>query len=129
MFSAEFSTNSKIFATVESEYSFVTFTFKRPFILIHPFITLSPADTSIGIDSPVSAVVFRLEEPSVIIPSRGTFSPGFIIIISPTDASSGSICSTFPSLSTLTYSGHISISADMEFLLFPTAIDSKRSPT
>ena len=127
--SAEFSTSSSIFDTVESEYSFVTFAFKRPFMFIQPLVMLSPMFTSRGRDSPVSAVVLRLELPSIIIPSRGTFSPGLITMMSSMQASSGSISEISPSFSIFTYSGQMSISSVIEFLLFPTAIVSNKSPT
>ena len=51
--------------------------------------------------SPVSALVFRLEEPSTTTPSSGTFSPGWTTMMLPTSTSSGSTCSSSPSTSIL----------------------------
>ncbi len=50
---------------------------KTPVKLILPERTLEPLVTSCGTDSPVRAVVSRLERPSSTIPSSGIFSPGF----------------------------------------------------
>ena len=45
--------------------------------------TLSPADLSTGMLSPVSAASFTALLPSTTIPSTGIFSPGLTINISP----------------------------------------------
>ena len=71
-----FSTSSSILDTVDSPNSLVVLTFSTPFILIQPLIISSPSLTSLGRLSPVSALVLRLEFPSIMTPSRGTFSPG-----------------------------------------------------
>ena len=49
----------------------------------------------------VSALVFRLELPSRITPSSGTFSPGCTTITLPISTSSGSTCVSLPSCSML----------------------------
>ena len=97
----EFSTSSNIFETVDSPNSLVVLIFSTPFILIQPLIISSPSLASLGRLSPVSALVLRVEFPSVIIPSRGTFSPGCTTIILPIATSSGDTFSSFPSLSIL----------------------------
>ena len=98
---AEFSTKSRIFDTVDSPKDFVVRIFSRPDRLMQPEMTLSPTSTSRGTDSPVSAMVSRLDRPSTIWPSRGIFSPGFTTMMSPISTSSGSTCSRTPSRSTL----------------------------
>ena len=92
-FILEFSTKSKIFETVESPNSLVVLSLIAPVILMHPLITSSPTFASLG----VSALVFNVVFPSVIIPSIGTFSPGFTTISVPISTSSGSTCSICPS--------------------------------
>ena len=57
-----FSTKSKIFATVESSYSFSTRTVNTPDVLMQPLITSCPGATSRGTDSPVRATVFKEEK-------------------------------------------------------------------
>ena len=94
------STNSKILLTVESSYFLVTFIFKIPSKLIHPLKISSSLQTFLGVDSPVKAFVSKNDEPSTIIPSIGTFSPGLTKIISPILTSSGSTFSSFSSLKT-----------------------------
>ena len=94
-----FSTRSRIFETVDSPNSFVVFIFRTPVILIHPLTISSPSATSLGRLSPVSALVFRAALPSITIPSIGTFSPGWTTITEPISTSSGSTCSSFPSVS------------------------------
>ena len=84
--------------TVDSPYSFVTFTFITPFKLIQPLSTWSPTSTPLGTDSPVNAFVSNVVFPSTTTPSSGTFSPGFIIVVSPIFTSLGSTFSSFPSL-------------------------------
>ena len=71
-----FSTKSNIFETVDSPNSLVVFILRTPVMLTQPLITSSPALASLGRLSPVRAAVLRLELPSKIIPSIGTFSPG-----------------------------------------------------
>ena len=95
----EFSTRSRIFATVDSPYTLLTRTVRRPDRFTQPLTTLSPACTSRGRASPVRATVFRLEEPVSTTPSRGTFSPGLMRMVSPTATSSGSTVRICPSAS------------------------------
>ena len=60
-----------------------------PLKLMHPLRIGSPFLTSRGTGSPVNAFVSNTVLPSVTNPSNGTFSPGFIIIVSPIFTSSG----------------------------------------
>ena len=115
-------------ATVLSAYSLLVFTFKTPLKFMLPESTVSPTVLSAGRLSPVSAEVSTLPAPSITVPSRGILSPGFRTIISPISTSSGSTSCSLPSLRTTAYSGLISISAAIDFLLFPTAIDWNHSP-
>ncbi len=85
-----FSTRSSIFATVLSPNSFSTLILSTPLRFTQPLGTLSPAHTLRGILSPVRAAVFRVLAPSITVPSRGIFSPGFTTMISPIATSSGS---------------------------------------
>ncbi len=66
-------------------------------MLTQPEITSSPALTSRGRLSPVSAAVFSVELPNVTTPSIGIFSPGFTTMVLPTSTSSGSTRSVLPS--------------------------------
>ena len=93
----EFSTSSSIFETVESPNSLVVFILTVPVRLIHPLITSSPETASTGMLSPVSALVLSDVIPSIIVPSIGTFSPGFTTITEPIITSSGSTCSRWSS--------------------------------
>ena len=93
-----------------------------------PLITLSPAATSVGSDSPVRAVVFIDETPSSTMPSSGIFSPGFTTIISPCFTSSGDTVMIPFSVSRFALSGRMSISAVIDFLLRSVAICSNSSP-
>ena len=95
-----FSTKSKILLTVDSPYSFDTFTKIFPLSFIDPLNTSSFSFASTGTDSPVKALVSSIVVPSIIVPSNGIFSPGFTTIISPIFTSSGSTFSSFPSLKT-----------------------------
>lgn len=90
-----FSTRSNILETVDSPYSFVTFTFNTPLRFIAPDNISSPLWISLGTDSPVNAEVSNEPSPSKTIPSKGTLSPGLITIISSISTSSGD---TFSSL-------------------------------
>ena len=89
-FDEAFSTSSSIFDTVESSKSLVVFTFRVPLSFIQPLMISSPTFTDRGTDSPVSAAVFNMEEPSMTTPSKGTFSPGSMVMMVPTSTSSGS---------------------------------------
>ena len=94
-----FSTRSRILETVDSPNSFVVRIFSTPFMLMQPLMISSPVFTSRGRLSPVSALVLRLASPSTMMPSSGTFSPGCTTITLPTATSSGSTCSSLPSVS------------------------------
>lgn len=85
-----FSTKSKILLTVDSVNFLLTLIFKDPSLFIHPLNTSSSILTFLGIDSPVKAIVFSEDSPSIIIPSNGIFSPGFTNMISPILTSFGS---------------------------------------
>ncbi len=91
-----FSTRSRILDAVDSSNFLVVLIMRTPDMLIHPLITSSPLTISLGRLSPVSALVFRVEVPSVTIPSMGIFSPGLTIIIEPVSTSSGSTLSICP---------------------------------
>ena len=97
----EFSTSSRILATVDSPNSRVVRTRSTPVMLMQPLITSSPARTSRGRLSPVNALVFRLDWPEITSPSMGTFSPGCTTITLLTATSSGSTFFSCPSHSTL----------------------------
>ena len=128
-FSLALSTSCRMRATVESSYAFVVFTRSAVSPFTQPLITASPGLTSRGTGSPVSAAVSRKELPSRTMPSSGTFSPGRIRMTEPTSTSSGSSCSISPSRSTFAYSGAMLIIAVIDARDFPTASDSKSSPT
>ena len=95
----EFSISSRILETVDSPNAFVVRTFRTPVILMQPLMISSPALTSRGRLSPVSAAVLSAETPSSTTPSMGTFSPGWTTMVVPTATSSGSTCSSLPSCS------------------------------
>ena len=61
----------------------------RAVLFIYPLKILFPFPISFGKDSPVRAEVSKVEYPSIIFPSNGTFSPGFTIIKSPIFTVSG----------------------------------------
>ena len=94
-----FSTRSRILETVDSPNSFVVLILRTPVMLMHPLMISSPSFASLGRLSPVRALVFRVELPSITMPSIGTFSPGWTTITEPISTSSGSTCSSFPSCS------------------------------
>ena len=119
--SSALSTNSIIFETVLSPKSLVVFTRITPVRLTQPEITSSPTLKSLGMLSPVRAIVLRDDVPSMIFPSRGTFSPGLMTMISPTFTFSGETVTNFPPISTLATSGRISIRCEMLPRLFPSA--------
>ena len=60
-------------------------------------MTCSPGPRVTGRDSPVSMDSLRLERPSMITPSVGTFSPGFTSTRSPGLSALTGISSTLPS--------------------------------
>ena len=98
---ADSSTSSRILEAVDSLNSFVVRTFNSPVRFMLPLITSLPVFTSRGSDSPVRAYVFSEDSPETIIPSIGTRSPGWVIIVSPVFTSIGSILTIAPSFSTL----------------------------
>ena len=100
-FMLEFSTRSRILATVESPNSLVVRICSRPLRFTHPDSTSSPVFTCRGRLSPVRALVFTVASPSVTTPSMGMRSPGCTTIIVPTATSSGSTFSRAPSVSML----------------------------
>ena len=129
LFSEAFSTSSRIFEAVDSVKGLVTLARRTPLRLTHPERILSPTPIPLGTLSPVSATVSRLEAPSSTTPSRGTFSPGLITMVSPTAISAGLTTTIPPSLSTEAVSGLMSMSSVMESLLLSSAMSSKSSPT
>ena len=72
-----------ICASMVSLPTFVARKRNVPVLLIVAPMTGSPAFLSTGIDSPVTMDSSMLEDPSVIFPSTGTFSPGRTRIVSP----------------------------------------------
>ena len=97
----EFSTSSRILDTVDSPKALVVRIFSTPVMLMQPLMTSSPSRASRGRLSPVRALVFRVELPSVTTPSMGTFSPGCTTMTVPMATSSGSTCTSWPSCSML----------------------------
>ena len=83
----------------------------------------------LGTDSPVSALVSSIDSPSVTIPSKGIFSPGFTTISSPIETVSGATTTSSPFLLTVAESGLMSIRSEIDFLERFTASDWKNSPT
>ena len=124
-----FSTISKILATVESWYNFVTSTSISASLLMTPDNTSSPSLADLRTDSPVMADVSSLLCPLTIRPSRGTLSPTLTRSLSPTLTSSGLTSTTCPSTIRLATCGAISIKASIFLLDLPTANSSKASPT
>ena len=96
-----FSTRSRIFDTVDSPNAFVVRIFRTPDRSMQPLMISSPARTSRGRLSPVSALVLRLAVPSTTTPSSGTFSPGCTTMMLPTATSSGATWCSSPSVSML----------------------------
>ena len=96
-----FSTRSRILDTVDSPNSLVVRIVSTPLMLMQPLTTSSPAQTSRGMLSPVSAAVSSVDVPSTTTPSIGTFSPGRTMMCVPISTSSGSTCSSLPFRSTL----------------------------
>ena len=121
-FRLEFSTRSKILATVDSPYTLVVRMRSSPCWLTQPLMTSSPGRTVRGRLSPVRAAVSSVLSPLSTTPSRGIFSPGRTAITAPTGTSSGSVTVSVPSaFSKLALSGRMSISALMLRRLLPTA--------
>ena len=120
LFWSALSTRLIILETVLSPKLLVVRTRINPVKLTHPDMIWSPSFKSRGILSPVSAMVFKAEFPSITTPSSGTFSPGLITMISPTSTSSGETRSTFPFLSTFATSGRIFIRCEILSRLLPS---------
>ena len=119
--SSAFSTKFSILLTVDSPNSLFTWILNTPVWFINPLKTLSPVFAFLGTDSPVNAVVSSIDSPSITLPSRGIFSPGFTIIISPTFTSSGLTFNSAFSLKTFAKSGLIFIKFSIDFLELSTA--------
>ena len=129
LLSAAFSTRSRILDAVDSPKALVVLTLSTPLRLTHPESTSSPGPMLRGTLSPVRATVSRLDSPSSTTPSRGTFSPGCMRIVSPGSTSSGWTVSRFPSLSTWALSGLMARRWAMLRRLLPSAFSSNHSPT
>ena len=99
-----------------------------PSRLTEPASTLSPTVLVIGIVSPVSDFISNCDVPSLIMPSISSFSPGRIIIKSPTLTSSGLTVCSLPSTKILTSSVLASSIFLIDFLLFSSARPCKYSP-
>ena len=127
--SLAFSTSSRIFEAVESPNDLSTRTRMTPERLTQPEMTLSVTEASRGSLSPVSATVFRLVEPSTMVPSRGTLSPGATTMTSPTSTLAGSMRSSLLARSIVAKSGRMSMSSEMDLRLLFSAMVSKSSPT
>ena len=121
LFSADSSTSLIIFEAVESPNDLPTFTRSTPEMFMQPLSTSSPTPTSRGTLSPVNATVLRLDTPSVIVPSMGTFSPGRTTTVSPTATVLGSTAVTSPPRSTLATSGRMSMRSFIDRLLLSSA--------
>ncbi len=124
----EFSTSSKIFATAEFLYSRTTSAVKTPVRFIEPDKISSPAFTSRGRGSPFRLFISSALSPERITQSAGTFSPAFIIMVSPTLSSSGATTRCMPFSKRVAVSLFKSINAEMEFLDEPTAMPCSNSP-
>ena len=73
-----------ICASVVSEPTRVARTSRDPHVLTVAPVTASPGAASTGTDSPVRREVSRAEDPSTMMPSVATFSPGRTAKRSPT---------------------------------------------
>ena len=73
-----------IWASIVSLPTFVARKRNVPVLLMVAPMTRSPAFLSTGIDSPVTMDSSMLEDPSVIFPSTGIFSPGLTRMMLPT---------------------------------------------
>ena len=97
------STSFAIFDIRVSPSVAFTITFNAPSLFILPLYTLSFSAFSTGILSPVIMASSIVECPSIITPSTGIFSPGFINTVSPFDTSSIPISITSPFLIILAF--------------------------
>ena len=126
--SVAFSTNSNILFTVEFSYFSVTFTSINPSSNMLPDRICPFSSTCTSLLSPVNDAVFIFALPFMIVPSNGTFSPCFTIIISPIFTSSGFIVFiSFPCF-IFAYSGFMFIKSDIDFLLLFIAFSSSIFP-
>ena len=123
-----FSTSSNILDTVLCPNVDVVLILITPVRFSVPEMTLSLNALSTGADSPVRAAWLTELSPSMMTPSKGIFSPGLTMIISPTSTSSGDTSISAPLRITVALSGLISISFAMDFLDLPTAMLWKSSP-
>ncbi len=103
--------------------------FIKPERFIVALETSSPGFLSTGILSPVKADSFIAVFPSRITPSTGIFSPGRTIKISPTQTSSISTSTSFPSRRRVAVFGESFIKLFKASVVFPLEIDSKSFPT
>ena len=95
-----FFTMSTIWASMVSEPILVALKVIVPLRLIVEPTTVSPTFFTTGILSPVTIDSSIVEEPAVIWPSTGTFSPGLTRIKSPTWTWSSGTLTNWPSFST-----------------------------
>ncbi len=121
LFWLAFSTRLMMREAVDSLKFLVTFTRMTPDRLMHPLFTASPWRTSRGMLSPVRASVLSEVAPSVMMPSRGIFSPGRTTMVSPTLTSCGDTSLKLPLRSTVALSGRMSIRQLMESRLLSSA--------
>ena len=129
LWSAACSTSSSMRLAVDSPNSFSTFTRTAPLKLMHPEAMGSPSETPLGTLSPVRAFVSSEDLPSMTVPSKGTLSPDFTTMTSPTCTSSGRTVLSPSPVSRFALSGLMSIKADMLLRLRPSAMPSKSSPS
>ena len=115
--SPAFSISANTFDTEEFLNSHVVLILSTPDRFMQPLMTSSPSETSLGMLSPVNALVSIPECPLRTVPSIGILSPGFTTIMLPVITSSGLMRSSFPFISTFAYSGLKSINAIMFFRL------------
>jgi len=115
------STSCRILETVLSPKHFEVRTLMAPVRLTQPETTSSPSSASRGMLSPVRATVFSDVLPSMMTPSRGTFSPGRIMMMSPTATSSGATVTSPSAVSLWAVSGRMSIRWEMLSRLLPSA--------
>ena len=105
LLAAAFSTESRIFVTMESSSAFSTRILRRPEVFTQPEITLSPIPAATGTGSPVTGEVSIRLSPSMIVPSSGIRSPGRTSRRSPGLACSAGITCTSLPCTRLTTSG------------------------
>ena len=106
----------------------VTSTLSKPCLFIVAPMTGSPVFLFTGIDSPVASDSSIKDSPSMTFPSEGIFSPGFMIITSPTDSSDVKTSISCPSTRILAVFAPNSISFLIANDALPLALDSKNFP-